>query len=266
MGSSPKPIVVVKLGGSIITDKSIVGEANLAKIHQLAEEIGELRKKSSVGLVLVHGGGSFSHPPAEKYKTRLGLKIAGSLGMAETIKAGADLNKLVINALIEQGLPAIPVHPPSTIVMSNAKLKGIYLPPLLSLLDNKLLPVTYGDVVTDVELGCADISSDQIVGWVATRLRDHGYDPKMIVHVGSTNGVYDQDGKTIPEINRQNYSIYKKFIQGSEGIDVTGGMSGKVRQALLFAEEGIPTLIISAHRGNLTAAILGGSVDGTWIR
>ena len=69
-----KPIVL-KLGGSVITDKNGELAARTEVINRLAEEIALARKES---LIIIHGGGSFGHPTANKHAIKEGLK-AGRL-------------------------------------------------------------------------------------------------------------------------------------------------------------------------------------------
>ncbi len=61
--STAKP-TILKIGGSVITDKSGELAAKTEDINRIAEEI----KRAEVdNLVIVHGGGSFGHPTAQKW-------------------------------------------------------------------------------------------------------------------------------------------------------------------------------------------------------
>ena len=61
-------MIILKLGGSIITKKnssdSEIDEMNLKRISR---EIKKFIDDSDKQLVIVHGAGSFGHPPAKQY-------------------------------------------------------------------------------------------------------------------------------------------------------------------------------------------------------
>ena len=63
--------MILKIGGSVITDKNGELAARTEVINRLAEEI---QKAGLKNLIIVHGGGSFGHPTAQKYGIKEGLK------------------------------------------------------------------------------------------------------------------------------------------------------------------------------------------------
>lgn len=262
-----KSIILIKLGGSIITDKNSEKKADLTKIQQLAQEIHGAKRKTADLIVLGHGAGSFGHPQAKKYGTKEGLtELESIIGMAQVRSAVTELNALVINALIAAQEPAITISPFSFITSSNKVFNSLFLDSLLNVLDHKGLPVIHGDVITDNKIGCTIFSGETILNILAEQLQKQGYVIKCIIEVGKTDGVYDENGETIPEINSTNFSQMKHVLQQSEGIDVTGGMLHKVEEAYTLAQKGIPTLLISANTGNLQKAIVRDKVSGTWIK
>ena len=56
--------IILKIGGSAITDKTGELAAKTEIINRLAEEI---KRADLDNLIMVHGGGSFGHPTAAKY-------------------------------------------------------------------------------------------------------------------------------------------------------------------------------------------------------
>ena len=64
-----KPLILLKLGGSLITDKTKPYTANIPVIKRLAREIHEAREEKDINLIVGHGGGSFPHVSAKKYQT-----------------------------------------------------------------------------------------------------------------------------------------------------------------------------------------------------
>jgi len=155
--------------------------------------------------------------------------------------------------------------PLSFIVARNNEVKDCYLTPLKELLKNNLIPIIYGDVVMDQKTGWTIFSAETSLNIIAQQLRKEYFLTKVI-HCGITDGVYDDQGKTIPTIDQVYFEKIKKMIRGSESTDVTGGMLHKVTESLAMASQGAKCLIINGNiPGNLKKAILGQKVVGTRI-
>lgn len=263
-------VILVKLGGSIITDKKGSEPVlNDVTVDQLCQEIYKARETMNTKIILGHGAGSFGHPPAAKYRTIEGLVDDGSLmGAAEVKLAMTEMSALMIKKLFQAGVPAIALPPMAFLTSQDKNLDQLFLNALVNLLQTGFVPVIHGDVVTDGKLGFTIFSGERILNLIAVRLREFGLSPKLVIEVGETAGVYyDLEAKdTIPLIDKTNFNEIEENIGGSSGIDVTGGMGHKVREAYKLAQKGIPTLLISAQSDNLRKAILGKEVLGTWVR
>lgn len=263
-----KSVILVKLGGSLITDKTKEFTPRTGAIARLAREIAEARKKRKVPLVLGNGAGSFAHTPAKKYQTQKGLINKESLhGFAVVQDAASRLNRIIVKALIEAGEDAISINPSSTIIAEDGEIKEFYLEPLKKLLKLGMIPVVYGDVVVDTKMGCCIQSTEKILNAIALRLRENGNKIHCLVHYGTTTGVLDKNGRTIPKITPKNIHKIRKVIGGSDGIDVTGGMIHKVEEALNIAKQGISSYIMNGfEEEHLKKFILGKKVKGTLIK
>lgn len=261
-----KPVVFIKIGGSLITDKSKPFTLDEESLALIVSEIGRAKKETCKLLILGHGGGSFPHVPAQKYQTHLGVINKESYqGIAEVQEAAARLNRIVVKKLVEAGLPAVSISPSSCYLTSAGQVVKIFFEPIERLLKFEMLPVLYGDVVLDQEKGCCILSTESVLGSLALKLKEKGWPIEKIIHCGKTEGVYDKEGKTIPMINKENFPRYKSILGGSGGIDVTGGMIHKVEESLKLADQGIPALIIDGvTHGTLLKAINNGNT-GTKI-
>ncbi|MDP1544580.1 MAG: hypothetical protein Q8L87_01060, partial [Anaerolineales bacterium] len=70
-----KEIVLLKLGGSLITDKDTPYTPRWDKLANLALEINTaLDSNPNLLLILGHGSGSFGHVAAKQHGTREGVK------------------------------------------------------------------------------------------------------------------------------------------------------------------------------------------------
>ena len=258
-----KNLILIKLGGSVITDKSKPFTARVAVIKRLALEIKKAKLNfKNTDIIVGHGSGSFGHTVASKYRIHEGNINKNSIkGFSLTSEAAVDINRIVLKEFIKAGLPAVSFSP-----MSFTYSQKIFLSPILKSLKLGFVPLVYGDVVFDIGNGFTIYSGEKILDIMARKLLKK-YKKIKIIQCGDTNGVYDIQGKTIPVINSKNFKEVKKWITGSKSTDVTGGMIHKVEESLKLAKETkIPTVLINGDKkGNLLKAILGNDVAGTKI-
>lgn len=261
-------LTLVKLGGSLITNKQKKEFLEKKTLARLCREIHSARKEKKIGLIVGHGGGSFPHYPAHKYRVMEGIKGRNSLkGFALTNDAAARLNRKVVSALIKAGENAVSVQPSAWLVAENGKIKTSFTKSIQLYLENGFLPVPYGDAVIDTKKGITILSTEQILGEIALKMK-----AKRFIVVGKTRGVFTDDplknrkAEFIPMIGSHNYPSIEKMLKGSYGRDVTGGMLQKVKQLMVLSKKGIKCQIISgAEKGNLKKALLGENI-GTIIQ
>ncbi len=258
-------LTVLKLGGSVITKKDKLKTPILPAIQRLTEEIANA---STGRLIIVHGGGSFGHPLAKRYKIKEGYKENSQIpGFSETHQAMLELNKLVVDALIRHNIPAFPVSPSSCITTKAGRIQTFYDTTLTKLLDMGFVPVLFGDAVLDNSVGFTILSGDQLVTTLATRFNAN----KIVLGV-DVNGLYTADPKTnnsarlIPHITLKELKTLLSSIGEAKVTDVTGGMLGKISELIPAINRGIPTLIINAAKeGNVYKALKEEKVVGTLI-
>lgn len=262
--SQAKPIIL-KIGGSVITDKNGELAARTEAINRLAEEIQKANVKN---LVMVHGGGSFGHPTAQKYDIKEGLKEdAQKAGFAETHHVMTVLNGLVMDSLVWHNVPALSVTPSSCIVTEKGRIKFFEDTILKMMLKMGFMPVLYGDATLDETLGFTVLSGDQLAANLARK-----FDAAKIVIGVDTDGLYDADPKvtknpkfyahlTLSELEK----IMEK-LGGSTATDVTGGMLSKIAELVPAIDEGIPVTIVNAAKPNrVYKALIGEKVESTVI-
>ena len=259
-----KPIIL-KIGGSVITDKNGELAARTEVINRLAEET---QKAGVKNLIIVHGGGSFGHPTAQKYGIKEGLREeAQKVGFAETHHVMTVLNGLVMDALVWHRVPAVSVTPSSCVVTENGRIKTFEDAALKTLLNMGFVPVLYGDATLDEKMGFTVLSGDQIVAYLARKFGAG----KIVIGV-DVDGLYDADPKvakkaklyahlTLSELEKA-----KSKLGGSTAADVTGGMVGKIAELVPAVAQGIPVAIVNAAKPNrVYKALMGEAVEGTVI-
>lgn len=256
---------VLKLGGSVITNKEKSLTPNLHAIERLANEISRAKVSS---LILVHGGGSFGHPVAERHGIAGGFVDSSQiLGFAETHLAMTLLNSWVMQALISRNIPAVEVHPSSFVVTKADRIHNMELKPLKKMLKMGFVPVLYGDAVLDSKKGFTILSGDQLVSSLAIKLG-----ASRIIMGADVDGLYTADPKTnssaqlIDHVTLEELKSLKHKIEGSKATDVTGGMLGKMREVTFAIEHNIETVIVNATKsGRVYKALKGEEVIGTII-
>ncbi|MCB0033526.1 MAG: hypothetical protein KDE51_05895 [Anaerolineales bacterium] len=228
------PIIFLKLGGSLITDKSAVEMLRTEILNTIAAEIAAaLAENNAIRLVLGHGSGSFGHVAAAKHQTRQGASTPEQWrGFAEVSDAAARLNRHVASALLDAGLPVISISPSASAMCDDGVLQHMEVETIRAALNAGLIPLIYGDVAFDTILGGTIISTEEEMIFLSDHLR-----PTWLFLAGETDGVYDENGDVIPAITHQNFETVKVAIGGSEGTDVTGGMLSKVEGMLDLVNE-----------------------------
>lgn len=260
-------IVFLKLGGSLITDKTTARTPRPETLARLMAEIAAARAaQPELRLVLGHGSGSYGHVEGKKYGTRAGVNSPEQWrGFAEVQWVANLLNRLVVDAARAAGLPVVNCPPSASAVCRDGVLEALALTPLEAALAHDLIPVVQGDVAVDVVRGGTIVSTEDVFGYLAPRLR-----PARVLLAGIEAGVLDRwpEGAIIPEVRTQHAAPLRN-VGGSHTADVTGGMAAKVRETLALAA-GVPgceALIFSGETPDLVRrALLGETVPGTRLR
>jgi len=121
-----KELVLVKLGGSLITNKSKPYVANLAAIRRLVEEIKFCWEKG-YRFVISHGSGSFGHTSAAKHKTAEGITNKEDVcGMGVVQQDAIAINRIVSKIFLKESLPVLSFIPSSFAFADDKKLEEIF--------------------------------------------------------------------------------------------------------------------------------------------
>ena len=258
-------LILLKIGGSVITDKKIPYKVKRKTIERLAREIKEAQIKKKFDLIIGSGGGSFPHTSAKIYKTAEGCKKEKDFfGLCVVQNDAAKLNRILTDIFLKEGLKVFSIQPSAIFLTKKDKIFNFYLKIIEKLLEKKIIPILYGDAVLDLDKGCTIVSTERILSFLARKFR-----AKKIIFGTKERGVYIKGNgkkKFLKEINRKNWKKIKKEISYSEDIDVTGGMLHKVEEAIKLSKLGFEIEIISeAISGNLKESLLGREV-GTKIK
>lgn len=249
--------IILKIGGSVLTDKNKVSAAKPEAIARIAREVSEAL---SPRLVLVHGAGSFGHHQAKEYRLKDGLNDWSIKGILPTHNAVKSLNAMVVDALQMSGVDALPVHPLSNCTLNNGRIEHMCMEAIRRMLRAEIVPVLHGDVVMDTAKGVDILSGDQLVAYLARALKADR------VGIGTNVDGVLRNGSVIRELKPANIKEVESILSGSESVDVTGGMYGKIAELMALAEEGIPSVVFNAEKpGNIVKFLRDDLAEGTLI-
>ena len=236
-------------------------------ISRLAGEIARAARDIPFRLIVATAAAPSDTSPPGSPASRRGLHSAEQLpGVSRTQERAAALHRLVIAALVEAGALPFSIAPSSCLVSEAGRPAAFAAEPLLLALDRGLLPVLYGDVVTDRAWGISICSTEKLFEILARTLAEQGRTVRRALWLGETDGLYDAEGKTVPTISAGDLDRAAEAIGAPSGTDVTGGMLHRVETALALARLGIPSRLANGLvPGLLERALRGEDVPGTEV-
>ena len=252
-------LLFLKLGGSLITNKREQASARQDVIRRLAQEVRlALSEKDDLTLLMGHGSGSFGHYAARQFDFAY-QKQTSWRGFVEIGAAAARLNRVVVDVFLSEDVPVFPLQPSASANCRAGQLISLNDEAIRGLIARRCVPMVYGDVSLDEELGWTIISTEQILAYLSRTLR-----PRRIVLAGDVAGVYsgnpsgDASARLIPEISSANIEEVQRSLTGADGYDVTGGMLSKVEtmSELVSAQPGLEAHLISGLEPNQVRAAL----------
>ncbi len=251
-----KKIVFIKIGGSLITDKTQPYTANLAMIQKFAFSLKKIISENpKLQFIIGNGAGSFGHFPAVKHNMKQGITNADQIfGFCEVQDGVARLNRIVISELLNHNISVCSVHPSSIFTARNGTVQSVFLDSLEGFMNLGIIPTVYGDIVYDTEKGSKILSTEDVFEIVMEEFLKKNYEVAKVIHLTSVQGVLDSNGKVISKISKENFEEVKRHLYKTEGYDVTGGMLHKIQTSLSYAEKSIQTHII--HGDQLAQLIL----------
>lgn len=240
-----RPLVVVKLGGSMITVKNRPFTPNIQVIDEVSRQVSELREEYL--FILVHGGGSYGHPVASEYRISEGFFHPDQLiGLTKVKLRMNELTQLILASLASYNVPAVPITPVSCLTCSSGKVEKFFTEPLRMMLKLGAVPLLPGDVAMDYsEKKFTIISGDSVAAHLATE-----FNAFKLIYGTDVDGVFtgdpkhDSNANLIPRLSRGMLNSLKASLTVS---DVTGGIFRKIEEGFNAAEKGIRVII-----GNLT--------------
>ena len=252
-------MILIKLGGSVITDKSKETTARHDVIERLAQEIASVPGKK----IMVHGGGSFGHIKAKEHNLHLGFTDDSQRdGICAVQKDMRDLNRMIEEGFHKAKVPVASVPAGAIAVFDNGQLVDFPSDVFSHYLDIGITPITFGDVVVDKTKGIAICSGDDIMLKLAKDLK-----AIRCIFVTKVDGIFASypapEGEGPIPVIRPGQEI--KFTV--EVADVTGSLQRKLDLMFEIAKIGCKVEIVNGLvPGRLASALKNEDYLGTEIK
>ena len=244
-------MIAIKLGGSVITNKSKPLCVKKATIKKIACSLRKIKEP----IIVVHGGGSFGHYWSIKYRMHSKPAIYNMRGVATVKNSMIALNKIIVDEFLKQGLKPYSIPPAALVTSQRADAHAMRTTAKIA---KDLMPITYGDALWISPGKTFILSGDRIMSMIATVLR-----PKLCIFALDEEGVYDlATRKVIPELKAG-----AKPIVNNVKMDVTGGIARKLAESARIAKVGTDVFIVNGNfPDRIVDAIKRKHYQGTIIR
>jgi isopentenyl phosphate kinase len=226
-------MILIKLGGSTITDKASYKCFRKDLVSRLCREI----KASGKDAMIVHGAGSFGHVLAKEFGLQNGYSDKSQIeALARVSRDVRELNMMVVSELIDAGIPSVSIPPGSCFAMDDGRLLADNVEILKGYLELGIAPVMFGDVALDWKKGFGICSGDEIMRCLAGI-----FSPETIIFASDVDGLYDRDPKTSKDaklIAEADWDALAGIPAETTVADVTGGVRAKMEAMLGMCSNG----------------------------
>ncbi|OEJ97197.1 amino acid kinase family protein [Streptomyces thermolilacinus] len=232
-------LLVLKVGGSLLSDKRHSGETDHATIDAYASQVAELVTAHPGRIVLVTGGGALCHP--------VGLRIKAAkddpYAAVALTEPAFRMRWAWTTALRAHGVRAVPLQ---TTSMLNELADGTTVTEtgvVSRLLAEGALPVLSSDCVVTATGTLRILSSDDVPGVVLDAAVAPG--PVRVVALTDVAGIHlarDPDSPVLPHLDPDDLGAVRRLFW-DDAWDATGAMEGKVEALAAHARRGAECVI-----------------------
>lgn len=255
-------MLLVKLGGSVLTQKSRLRTPRPVAIRRLATELASIREP----VLVVHGAGSYGHILASRHRLNDGGSTPAKRSAAARVQADVrELDRLVVDALNRAGLAAVSIPPSAVLTLDDGHVSTMDLTPFLEFSSMGFTPVTFGDVVRDLKRSFSVCSGDLLMLELARAFR-----PDRAIFAADVDGLFTADPKRrknarlLETVGTKELSTIE--FSSTARTDVTGSIEGKVRRMFEIADHVGECMIVNGNvKNRVRDALRGRRVVGTRI-
>lgn len=235
------PITLLKLGGSVITNKDKPLSVNNSALRGIADAIlrsGLPSRKRR--LIIVHGGGSFGHYYAKKFGLSVKPKVVAPLAFSKTAESMMDLHSVVLKTLVRSGVAVQTIIAEELISPGSLTTRNNGLERIRSAFALNLVPVSFGNVGSFGSLAYI-ISGDSICESIFLSMP-----VDRVILAMDVDGIYPSTrlkGKILKNIREED-----RIETGIRTFDVTGGIESKIRLGFRLARAGAEVFYANGNK------------------
>lgn len=240
-------ITIIKLGGSVITDKSVPYKLEERNIYNIAFDISNYGGRD---IVLVHGGGSIGHYLVETFGLDAPSKSTSPVHVSTLSFEMDKLTNRILEIFLEEGVPVFSVPTHAVLSTRSGAVNTVNLSVIKRMLSLSYIPLMKGDVVVDSEQGFSIFSGDDLSALLAIELN-----ASRVVFLIDMDGIIGPDGKVIKRLRVDEYNKHLVWPMDRK-FDVTGGLQRKLDAIKMLVQRGVQVLVLSPRvRGRLLSAL-----------
>lgn len=254
--------LILKIGGSVITDKEEPLTIDINAIEAICYDIERAYRDGIKRLVIVHGGGSYGH-----YIVRKILERDGGIdekGFSEVTWWMSELNRELVMRLRDRGLPAVSMATHALFYEESPGSFRYAAEHIYLMTGRGVVPVLYGDAIVSKRGGYSILSGDTISWLLALSLN-----ARKVLFATNVDGVFNKDPSQPDAVLLKELRVSRDIVDlggSSSKYDVTGGMRKKILEGVEALKKGVKALIFNGRKSGYVYKALAGYEDiGTVI-
>lgn len=229
-----KPLYVLKIGGSIITEKD---EVHYSKVRtELLQEIfTNLRAPLLHGdfrLILISGAGGHLHHLAHTHALKTGLtgERAQTIGALQTRAACQRLAADIADIALAADIPLCTVQAGAVVEQTQNKISSMHIRSIENALKQDMVPLLGGDIVFDEAFGMSICSGDSTGSQLCSQLPVAKlFFATDVDGVCTTDPKRDPDATLITDVCVSDVQKNYQLESSGHAHDTTDGLRGKVQ-------------------------------------
>jgi isopentenyl phosphate kinase len=251
----PVGACILKIGGSLITDKTRDSTFRRDTARRLADEVAAVGQP----IVVLHGTGSFGKPPASRFGYLDGFLSRQRAPVVSQVEGLLDdLRCQFLEVLRSAGVAAYQLTPTAVFRTSHGVISACADAPVRSLLERGLCPVISGAIVVDEQRDFAVLSSDLMAAALAAMLP-----AQRLVFATDVPGLMSAGAAGPVKIIHADDDRIDSWLDDVPE-DVSAGMRGKLTAGFLAAQAGVVVQIVDGRAaGRVFQSLAGHAVAST---
>ncbi|MFD5141909.1 hypothetical protein [Streptomyces sp. NPDC058401] len=243
--SGPAPdeprTVVVKIGGSLVSDKRSDSDLDEAAVRDYAALVTDLARTYPGRVVFVAGGGALGHGAVRD------PQAGNPDAVLPLTRATFAVKWAWTQAFQQAGLRALPLQVAAMCTEDGTGLNA-QTAVVSGLLNRHVLPVLSGDCILSADGSLRILGSDHVPGIL---VQEPGLAPVRVVTLTDVPGILTgptHDSPVLPYLHPDDSASMREFLWPSASWDTSGAMHGKLDALISHARRGAECVIAEGDR------------------